>query len=1147
MKNAKRTNRSNQNSIKSLGIIYKSASAVLLGLSTASHAGTSTNTVGPVFQGTSDGNTAADYAANNYTANNPAATISFSGQTALRTFDTTPGISELNPGTSIVLHDGTNGAAVTYTAPNTSGEYFQLASPTFNTPDYYPTSPTNNYGSNLAQDSAIRLEWHEQGSVDGEYDLINDEVGYTGSTPISNPALRGPSSSNPTWINTNKFTAGGSTNGFTLDNSGTDLLAQTYNPAVYNQATGVNIQGGQNRIQFSVGEYKTEGLSVSGTPSPFAIAGSSGYGLGNPAIASASTYTGLGVGNVRQQFQPNSIVNESTNKVDPQTGQDYPTGPWNTAGSDNISSTQIAVTAVGFTANPGTGLAHLNLSDTQWLQTTGRLQNGAVFNFVARTVDTGQRIVAALNTGIDPSWAVGTNDDGNSTSSANATAQHSIGPSLRFDGKTAGSEAAKTVGNSRMAIGVLSLPETLQYSSGAAPLRNLNIDFNTADGYSTNPSNFIKINFDSIISDGVNPINIPGDPNDGTVVPRYKAILISQYNTIKSPNLAFQGDTASQWAAAQTFDPSTAETDSTPAGTVTGIKGDTTGDVAAFISNIFNSIGSGAHGLAANNSNGIEVNNPADNLFINGFLTPSLLNYSRTVDGGAVTPTTVSNALQTVQGQVESNYGSLFTADGSYGANSETIGNDATYGANGTGSTGSVAVNGAIAITAKDASGNAVSDGTLAPGGNYLFGNFNQNGVRDLSSVEQAVNALLSLYAVDGAKNSMFTSDGGVANSTVIPSLYGTPGWVTTSTNTKGDLIALGDYNSDGRFDGEDLYLLAVGAPLTSANSSTGLNATYSTFADVVRDPTDVIRKNAALNYINNYLNNPTTYNATTAEALWVRQTAAAVLTTSGVTTAGGVPRNATALNTTDPVTGLEQFTYDPNGVNAFNPADVNRDGVVDFNDAVLADQYNGQSYTNLTQSLAATQQSPVSGVTEPLSLVNVQQIDGESAIGAADLLAINSALTGSGNTNWYAYTLNKSGPGTITWARTGGTVTVYSGAALQISSGSVHVSSTVDPFTDSTATGTITSQSVAVTVTGGTLEYTGASTTGVQLDRLASLKYSFRKRRAGPGIKPQQPFAVDRRWLIAWHLRKTRPGEQRSGRADRHAEHNQRCDRPWI
>ena len=81
--------------------------------------------------------------------------------------------------------------------------------------------------------------------------------------------------------------------------------------------------------------------------------------------------------------------------------------------------------------------------------------------------------------------------------------------------------------------------------------------------------------------------------------------------------------------------------------------------------------------------------------------------------------------------------------------------------------------------------------------------------------------------------------------------------------------------------------------------------------------------------------------------------------------------------------------------------------------------------------------------------------------------------------------------PGCYSWARTGGTVTVYTGAALQISSGTLQVNSPIDPFTDSTATGTDTTKSAAITVTGGTLEYTGASTSGVQLNRLASLNIS--------------------------------------------------------
>ena len=62
--------------------------------------------------------------------------------------------------------------------------------------------------------------------------------------------------------------------------------------------------------------------------------------------------------------------------------------------------------------NPGTGLTQVDRTDAQWLETTGRLQNGASFNMTTRDVNSGTRNVAALETGIDPTWAVGANDDG---------------------------------------------------------------------------------------------------------------------------------------------------------------------------------------------------------------------------------------------------------------------------------------------------------------------------------------------------------------------------------------------------------------------------------------------------------------------------------------------------------------------------------------------------------------------------------------------------------------------------------------------------------------------------------------------------------------------------------------------------------------
>ena len=67
-----------------------------------------------------------------------------------------------------------------------------------------------------------------------------------------------------------------------------------------------------------------------------------------------------------------------TTNIDPQTGTNYAAGAWTTAGLGNLVSQRVAVTATTFAANPGTGLTKLNSSDAQWLQTTGRLQNGDV-------------------------------------------------------------------------------------------------------------------------------------------------------------------------------------------------------------------------------------------------------------------------------------------------------------------------------------------------------------------------------------------------------------------------------------------------------------------------------------------------------------------------------------------------------------------------------------------------------------------------------------------------------------------------------------------------------------------------------------------------------------------------------------------------
>jgi hypothetical protein len=632
-----------KNSYSKAAILAAVAASVTLPL--LARAGTSTNTVGPVQQGQSDGGTG------NPSLNNSAITISLAGQTALRGFTSSAAPTLLQPGTSIVLHDGINGAPVTYYASNNGATSVQLAAKDFTLANTGVGATSFANAPTIQNHSAIRLEWQEKGSLDGFYDLINDQIGYTPAAgPVSILAGRGPSVSNPIWVNQNSFTTGATINGHTL-NSGTG--AAFYNTyannssfganQVYDAATGKNLLGGQNRVQVAIGEYSTENFAYSGTASPFAKPGQAGYGLGNPALNTTSLISGLGNANSRQQFNPTSVAIQSTDKVDPQspTGQTYAAGPWNSAGAGNIDSQQVAVTAVTISANPGTGLERLNLSDTQWIQTAGRLQNGADFNDVSRVANTGQRNVLAINTGVDPTWAVGENDGGDTTATSAATAQSSIGPNLKFSGKTSGTFSRNAIAQSRMGIGALSLAEA-RGANAKAPVRALDIDFNDltdpVDGSgNTDQSKFLRLNFDNFVNF------------------KYKAILISQYNTVKAPNPAYANLTVDQWNALTSAQ--------------TGIKGDTTGDVQAFINNIVNS-----EAIFSTSGPPNSVGNPSDGLLANGFFLPSLMNFKRQTDGGALTPNVLSQSQLDLQANIATNYPTIFSADGSFGSHDQTIG-----------------------------------------------------------------------------------------------------------------------------------------------------------------------------------------------------------------------------------------------------------------------------------------------------------------------------------------------------------------------------------------------------------------------------------------------------------------------------------------
>jgi hypothetical protein len=519
----------------------------------------------------------------------------------MRSFTTSPGISFLSPGSTLSLNNGAGGAAVLYTAPsNIANLSFQLASGNFTAADQPVGGPFPSTNATQVH-SALRLEWHEQGSVEGILELANDQIGYLNATALIDPGTRNASGGNPIWVNRNKYVNPSSGSAVGLPIAPSDY--NTYSVATYN-AAGKNLQGGMNRVQLGISDVKAvQGFAVGGSAAIGAALlgpGTVGYGKGNNniglAVANSLPTNGAAVAGAFYQLHDQSALNMETSKIDPASGSNYASGPWNTAGVGNLQSTTVAITATTFSANPGTGLDKLNRTDAQWLQTTSRFSNGAGFNFTTRDVGSGTRNVAALNTGVDPTFAVGVNDDGNGnnlTAGNTFQEQLNIGAAMRFSNKTAGGgQLRPTIQNNRMALGTLSISDAISSVSlggGAKPLRALSYS-DSADGSTP----YVTVSASSI--------------TDGT----YAIWQQEQYVTVKAPNAAFAGVSGTTWANL---------TDAQ-----TGIKGDNAGsNVAGFRNNVLVGV--------QNFPNTNTIANAGDQMLANGFVLPNMMMVTKPMDG----------------------------------------------------------------------------------------------------------------------------------------------------------------------------------------------------------------------------------------------------------------------------------------------------------------------------------------------------------------------------------------------------------------------------------------------------------------------------------------------------------------------------------
>jgi hypothetical protein len=627
-----------------------------------------------------------------------------------------------------------------------------------------------------------------------------------------------------------------------------------------NKVTATNTSAGgwafgqQAPVTMAVADVNAvQGFAISGgTPNVHATAGSPGYGYGNPALSSNLTFsqTLVTASNGTPGIRA-ALVDSSALSLSNTTK--FGTGAWNTATFANVQSTPFAATATLFAANPGTGLTQINRTDAQWLETTSRLQNGASFNFTSRDVNSGTRNMSSTITGLDPSWAVGKNDAGNGYLSTGGTSQISLNPAgVTFSNKTSGgSQLLPTLEVNRLAVGTIGISDAIG-------------SVNASGANGANP--LVSLAY-SDSTDGSAPYVQATTAN----ITNGSYVLWQTENFVTLKNPAGYNAANGTWAS---------QTDAQ-----TGILGDTVGATAAFRGNIL---------YASNNEpNTLGINNPGDALIANSLLPLEYMQFQKTMDG--VGNTTYSSTGATWVGPagdaaLNANFGSNFNT-----VNTATTGVGSIYGVNGK------------SVYTTPSQGNILITST-----NYLFGNFNQNGTRDLSAVESALAALKAYNAAfspDAAYNT------GAANSSTF-SYTGVNG--VPHTISKGDAIVMGDTLSRGTFDGMDLYNLAHGAALSDASGAGFTNGTLTiasgaTLGDQLRN--GVLRKNAALDYLQ-------------------------------ANTVAGDPIRVSAS---------QNITNDPTGINAFNKFDVNHDGLITRSDALTVDALLGKDYTNLNDQLGVT------------------------------------------------------------------------------------------------------------------------------------------------------------------------------------------------
>ncbi|MBC7784124.1 MAG: PEP-CTERM sorting domain-containing protein [Burkholderiales bacterium] len=901
--------------------------------------------------------------------------------------------------------------------------------------------------------------YHEVGSVGGINELIRGNGLASGSATPSVPSV-----SAPLWIMGHK-----------------QISATQF----YSSGGNVNTSGGYSAVA-----QPTPRIAWSDVKSFQAFAYGSASNAGAALQPQADGY-GIGRSVKGANFQRLTAATSVNGETD--------VNGLPTPNLSRLRNEDVAVVPFTLSANPGTGLDRVTETEGRWLQTHGRLANGANFNSTTREIGSGTRNQGANNLNLDPAFAWGERDrrataayssanptgtgpnvnvaigdeaDPNKALDGGASAgqftENRIGPGVRFaDKRSGGSGVRPIVANNRMAIGIISAGDVKDRGKAG-----------NSDG-NKDPMRVLAIDFDFQVSEA--------GAAAGYFQPKAEDVAEGRYQ---------------MWSSAQAVTVIGVDSDANGTFDAYGTVGGDTGaksiyndqiDIAGsngthrkFLQNITNSVA--GYSAAPNNVT------PADGIIAAGFFPNQLMKVSKVFDGGIQGTRTLS----TIDPDDTNGNGVIDGGEVQTDARSESELYGFIVQGTGTGTLGKALDwtragdhNGDLGGTYKyeiSTTDQTSAQGTDTPTGNLtvtsrtvLAGDTDGNGVRDRHDTVSFANIYAQSIAA-GVTNTATTGQTLATGSfTVGDGLGG------SQTLTLGDTIVLTDINGDGNVTGtvasadwtavdrDDIEFFLFGSTIeTDATADASLNALYSNATE---------------------LNGRTAGNtAQNRREIGVR--------------AGKLVKN-TSVGTFNTTILAATLTDQQKADAQFEIRDVNRSGSAAFvvgaatragaeykflEDALAIDSVDTMNFANFDQTLAAQYDKGV-------DLTRANLSDTNTTIGQEDMDVMNAALkttavvnpTGRVDHTWSATT--KTGSLNINWGANAGTVVVPTdGTLLTIQNGTFEASGTVDPFTAggnslAIATGTTGkvktsngSINTVLSVSGtGTIEAVGASKLNVR------------------------------------------------------------------